>query len=383
MEVADYTALLAYLESDAYRWNAIADLGIQTVVTYSFYETDTLPTVSSSEAGQTTYWSFDEVQRANFSAALNKYEEAAGLVFVEVEGPAMINAYGYDMYSSTVGYAFYPHATEYNTSNSNLAIIDGDFSADGYLYDTILHEIGHAVGLEHPHDGGHTLEGSLDTRENTVMTYSPGSETELGEMDLQALEHIYGSAEAFDGWQISGGGQNAVRIRATGGADTILAVDIDTIILSRGGADTAQGREGDDRIFGGAGKDVLSGGGGDDKIKGGKGADKLFGEDGNDRLIGNRGRDVLSGGDGDDVMTGGGGADVFVFTAEDYFDSNTITDFKSGVDRIDLSGIDPNNIGDLQITTTDSGTTVNYYSWFEIELTGFTGTLTTDDILFS
>ncbi|CUH86660.1 Hemolysin, plasmid [Phaeobacter sp. CECT 5382] len=437
MEVADYTALLGYLESDAYRWNAIADLGTQTVVTYSFYEPDTLPMVSGSDAGRTSYWSFDQAQRESFRTALEEFEEAAGLVFVEVEGPAMINAYGYDMYNSTVGYAYYPYVTDTYTSSSDLAIAAGNFSVGGYQYDTILHEIGHALGLEHPHEGEHVLADSVDTRDNTVMTYSPGLGTELGVFDLQALEHIYGSADAFDGWNISGGGENAVRIRATSSADTILAADVDTIILSRGGADTAQGRNGDDRIFGGGGKDVLSGGGGndlikggrgadqlfgeagndrifgdrgrdildggdgndkviggggkdvlkggggDDKIKGGKGADQLFGGDGDDRLIGNRGRDVLTGGDGDDVMTGGGGADVFVFTTEDYYDSNTITDFKSGVDHIDVSEIGLNNIGDLQITTTDSGTTVNYYSWFEIELTGFTGTLTTDDILFS
>jgi len=382
MEVTNYTALLGYLETEQYRWNAFSSLGTQAVVTYSFYESDTLPAVSGGAAGHTEYWSFDQAQRYSFRAALDRYEEAAGLIFVEVDGPAMINAYGYDRYNSTAGYAYYPYVTETYTSSGDLAIGNGDFSIGGGQFDTILHEIGHAVGLAHPHDGDLTLADSVDTRANTVMTYNWGTGSDLGVFDLQALEHLYGSSDAFDGWSVTGGGEDAVRIRANRGDNTILAVDVDTIIIARGGADTVQGRDGNDAIKGGGGRDELNGGGGNDVLRGGGANDNLIGADGDDRLIGNRGRDVLTGGDGDDVLTGGGGADVFVFTDADFFDSNTITDFKSGVDQIDLSGIDPQYIGELEVTQTETGTTLSYYSWFEIELTEFTGSLAADDILY-
>jgi hypothetical protein len=365
MEVSDYTALLGYLETEAYRWNAQADLGTQAVVTYSFYDTDALPEVEGSGVGLTTYWSFDAEQRASFRSALDEFEEAAGLVFVEVEGPAMINAFGYDMFSSTNGWAYYPYVTEYSTSSGDLAIGGGDFSIGGSRYDTMLHEIGHAVGLKHPHDGEHALADSVDNRGNTVMTYTAGSGTELGVFDIEALAHIYGGSDAFDGWRVTGGGSDAVKIRSTGRSDEVLTADVDTIVFARGGADTVVGREGDDKLIGGGGADTLSGG------------------DGDDQLVGGRGRDVLIGGSGDDIMKGGGGADVFVFSDADFYDSNTILDFKSGKDVIDLSEMNPEYIGELEVTTTATGTTLSYYDWFEIELTGFTGSLSAGDVLFS
>lgn len=455
MEVTDYTAILAYLEEEYYRWNGIADLGTQTVVTYSFYESDTLPALPGELQGQTTYWSFDAAMRDAFRSALAEFQEAAGLIFVEVDGPAMINAYGYDLYSSTTGYAYYPGSTESYTSSGDLAIAGGGWITDSSQYDTILHEIGHGVGLAHPHDGEYSLADHLDTRDNTVMTYSAGQGTELGVFDIQALEHIYGSASAFDGWVVTGGGSSAVRIKATDAGDTILSTDVRTIIHAYGGNDTIQGREANDKVFagsgadyvtggagddiiyggsgndtvlggngndtvlgsygwdsidggngddwingawgrdnitgdwgndsirGGSGNDSLDGGSGDDYIRGGKNYDSITGGFGNDTLIGNQGNDTLDGGDGDDVMTGGLGADTFVFTNSDSYDANVITDFRSGLDVIDMTGTNFSALSQLSITTSESGTTLSYSNWFEIELSGFTGTLSADDFLFS
>ncbi len=63
-----------------------------------------------------------------------------------------------------------------------------------------------------------------------------------------------------------------------------------------------------------------------------------------DTLIGGAQNDTFVGGGGGDTMTGGGGSDTFVFKAvtdsqpgQGHFD--TITDFTSGVDHIDLSAI--------------------------------------------
>ena len=70
---------------------------------------------------------------------------------------------------------------------------------------------------------------------------------------------------------------------------------------------------------------------------------------GNDIFVGSSGDDRIIGGMGRDQMTGGGGADIFDFNAAAEGDLDTIIDFASGVDRIDLSTIDARtNVNDDQ-----------------------------------
>ena len=63
---------------------------------------------------------------------------------------------------------------------------------------------------------------------------------------------------------------------------------------------------------------------------------------GNDTIKGNNGDDSLTGGSGKDNLTGGNGADTFIFNSSDYdftaksYTTDTITDFKTGTDKIVL-----------------------------------------------
>jgi Ca2+-binding RTX toxin-like protein len=75
--------------------------------------------------------------------------------------------------------------------------------------------------------------------------------------------------------------------------------------------------------------------------------ENLIGSNFSDILAGDGGINLLLGGLGADTLTGGAGADTFEYNAETdsgnasgFWDS--ITDFVSGVDKIDLSGIDAN-----------------------------------------
>ena len=151
-------------------------------------------------------------------------------------------------------------------------------------------------------------------------------------------------------------------IRASGGNDTILAgAGNDSVSGGTGddliegqsgqkrfwggeGNDRLLGGSGQDRLFGDTGADVLQGGIGSDSIEGGEGDDLLFGGLGRDRLTGGAGNDRLHGGLGQDVLTGGAGADMFIFTSPTTAGSgrtaDTITDFQTGVDRIDLAAFD-------------------------------------------
>ncbi|RVU16809.1 M10 family metallopeptidase C-terminal domain-containing protein, partial [Methylobacterium oryzihabitans] len=115
---------------------------------------------------------------------------------------------------------------------------------------------------------------------------------------------------------------------------------------------------------GSAAADILRGGGGGDTLAGLNGADLLFGEDGDDLLLGGAGSDMLDGGAGNDRLaggagydrlTGGAGADTFVFAAADgKTSSDTVTDFTSGVDKLEvqLSGlVDPSRLSGIRLLT--------------------------------
>jgi VCBS repeat-containing protein len=66
----------------------------------------------------------------------------------------------------------------------------------------------------------------------------------------------------------------------------------------------------------------------------------IVGGSGSDTLTGGSGNDTITGGAGNDTLTGGGGADRFVYNAaSESPNSDTITDFVHGTDKIDLTGL--------------------------------------------
>jgi serralysin len=91
-----------------------------------------------------------------------------------------------------------------------------------------------------------------------------------------------------------------------------------------------------------AGNDVYVGTNFADRYDGGLGNDTISGANGTDVLEGGAGNDVLRGGNGDDLLRGGSGSDTFVFATVgetgDGVLNDHITDFTTGVDKIDLSG---------------------------------------------
>ncbi len=92
-------------------------------------------------------------------------------------------------------------------------------------------------------------------------------------------------------------------------------------------------------LVGGRGRDDLSGFGGSDQITGLGGADTLSGFGGNDVLNGGEGRDILSGGTGADTFQYGSWEDA-TKGSDPRQSSDTIIDFESGIDIIDLSALD-------------------------------------------
>lgn len=76
-----------------------------------------------------------------------------------------------------------------------------------------------------------------------------------------------------------------------------------------------------------------------DRMEGGARADVIVGDAGADLLSGGGGDDRLAGGTGNDSLTGGTGADVFLFSQADVGGVDTINDFQTGADKLDLTGL--------------------------------------------
>jgi Ca2+-binding RTX toxin-like protein len=122
-------------------------------------------------------------------------------------------------------------------------------------------------------------------------------------------------------------------------------------ISSYGGNDFIAGRAGNDTLSGGQDSDMLIGQQGSDVLQGGAAIDILFGYSGNDRIVGGEGQDIIAGNDGNDKLTGGAGADAFMFKGTT--NTDVITDFGRGGDRLVLIGVD--SFEDLTISVVKGG----------------------------
>jgi len=72
-----------------------------------------------------------------------------------------------------------------------------------------------------------------------------------------------------------------------------------------------------------------------------------------ENLIGSAFDDVLIGSNSDNLLSGGAGADTFAFDADS--GNDTITDFVSGQDRIDLSYLGFSDFDSVKDAITDTG----------------------------
>ncbi|MCV3273764.1 beta strand repeat-containing protein [Roseobacter sinensis] len=82
--------------------------------------------------------------------------------------------------------------------------------------------------------------------------------------------------------------------------------------------------------------------------------DVIIGSDADNTLSGEDGDDLLNGQDGNDILIGGEGADTFAFSG--LFGNDTISDFESGVDRLDFSDFGPDFGPELAVEAVDGGT---------------------------
>jgi hypothetical protein len=267
----------------------------------------------------------------------------------------------------------------------NLNCYHQDWRVGAYNYESLIHEIGHALGLKHPFEGSSVLPLNLDSELYTIMSYNEiennlfrqtinnGNKATIKFLqvvpetpmvfDIAAIQAIYGVNTSYK----TGDDTYTFDTRTPFFKTLWDAAGIDTISVSNFAQpckiDLIPGNYSSIRILSDdlppniTSKTIPTYDGTNnlgiayncwiENAIGGNGNDTLIGNSRSNILIGNEGNDLLRGGLGKDSLTGGAGADKFIFTAINQtkltaFDS--ITDFQTlQDDKVDLSVIDANS----------------------------------------
>ena len=286
---------------------------------------------------------FTAQQQAFAREALAYISTVVDLHFVETTNPSAVNSivFANNTQSGSSGYAYFPHDSyigsdvllNYSGSSaSNLTPRNGEYSAI-----TLIHELGHALGLKHPFTQSDSEGPYLPAAENTsqwsVMSYNSRAADyylRYSPLDIAALQYMYGPSKAVaanNTFTLAMGASNI--IWDGGGTDTIdgsalaqaltlylepgywgyigsksslisdagqITVNFGSVIENAIGgvaADTITGNTADNRIAGMSGNDTLSGGSGNDWLDGGEGNDAFLGLAGKDAIYGGNGLDKL------------------------------------------------------------------------------------------
>lgn len=376
--------------SDGVKWGGAFGTGV--TLTYSF------PTSASGRApGYSEFSTITALNANEMSAvrdALRHISDIARITFTEVADTAATNGdirFGLTLDTEFAHAYFpgnYPEAGDvwFRTNSWNAgrnAIVKGD-----YDYSTIIHEVGHALGLKHSFEAPNPIPVAQDNVFYTIMSYtasplSPRNDnyssfdaTTLMYYDILALQKMYGRNTTHNAgnttYTFREGQRYFETIDDASGIDTIVySGRKNSVIDLRDGAASEVSEaiaftNGSTRgtVFIGPNSVIerATGGTGHDRITGNTANNLLSGLAGNDTLTGDAGADVLIGGLGKDTLTGGAGVDYFNInvaadTGPASASRDVVMDFAHLTDKLNFTGMDASTAiaGDQQFIWRNTG----------------------------
>jgi Ca2+-binding RTX toxin-like protein len=357
-------------------WNGLDTAGAPVIVTFSF--PTSLPAYDETIGGFTpatiaSFTAFTAAEQAQALAALGQWAAASGIVFIEVppgEGDitfanvsfsttttgssngdyqtaAGIGFYPFGDWSSLTGNASSGYGFTSDLSPAGAVFMNSDYINNGTVdLGTMLHEIGHAIGMKHPDQVVYTADGVehnqvLDPTENsatlTIMSETGDASNDgnasLFPLDKLAAADLYGPA-----------GTGGVETTSAAGANSVSTwywdATTDTLTQTAVSAnETIHGTSVNDIIYGyDYGGSVPT-----------DGTIALFGLDGTNTLYAGSGTTALYGGPDTNTLVGGAGNDSFYV----YSNQTTVIDaYTTGNNTLYATGVNatlPENVDTLYL----------------------------------
>jgi len=293
-------------------WQTNAN-GSPTEITYSFM---TQAPVSGGEGG-IGFVAFNAQQQQVLRDILYVLQQQTGLSFSEVAGDGGQLRFGINQQANTRGYSYLPDAYKGDARAGDvwLDVETGNVMKPGQEgYYVLLHELGHALGIQHPlyetdMSGATILTKDLAIPTNTLMLDLSVSATGgawptwFGSFDLQALRALYGSrtyATGNDIYSVSDA-SGPLTIVDDGGVDTLDAsgVSMSVSIDLHAGQSSSVGSG----VDGMAKRNNVS-------IAGSSVIENAIGSAYDDVIIGNSANNTITFTGGNDILDGEVGMDV-------------------------------------------------------------------------
>lgn len=346
---------------------------------YSYIFPTTLPSyIESNSSYADGFLAFTDTQKAAAKACFNYISSLVNISFAETTQVDSLKTLSFsnNTQADSAGYAMYPSASSLGSDvfinkaePGNLAPQDGTYAAL-----TLIHEIGHAIGLKHPFliagesaDEPPYLNTKEDSTSYTVMSYTSAEADYhflFQPFDIAALQYLYGPSLSArtgnDTYEISSTSSNM--IWDGGGNDTLTAANCSqgvTAYLTPGywgyvGAPLS----GTSKLISAPGQVTVNFGTSIENLTGSAYADSLYGNSLANIIDGGAGNDTLTGGTGNDTLLGGDGTDTVMFSGNqsDYeivwasaTRQFTITSTLEGVDQV--SGVEAFNFAGSVVLT--------------------------------